>query len=147
MAENSKTILIDNSPKILAAFREQVQLGLKAIGAEAEGYAKAECPVDTGRLRNSITYATAEEHSKGNDRWDKGATASATDADMAEHAEPDKNSVYIGTNVEYAVNVEYHDMKHSTGRAHFLKNAAANHSARYKEIMEAALKAGEVPTT
>jgi len=29
----------------------------RAIGGEAVGYAKANCPVDTGLLRNSITFA------------------------------------------------------------------------------------------
>ena len=43
----------------------------------AEGYAKLKCPVDTGRLRNSITHATQDDVE------------------------------YIGTNVEYAAYVEF----------------------------------------
>ena len=43
---------------------------------QAETYAKRECPVDTGNLRNSITNAV------------------------------DDKSAYVGTNVEYAVYVE-----------------------------------------
>ena len=49
---------------------------LEKIGLVAEGYAKRLCPVDTGRLRNSITHTT------------------------------DDDAAYIGTNVEYAVYVE-----------------------------------------
>lgn len=49
---------------------------LERIGSQAEGYAKSLCPVDTGRLRNSITHAT------------------------------DNTSVAIGTNVEYGKYVE-----------------------------------------
>lgn len=42
------------------------------------------------------------------------------------------NDVYIGTNVEYA---PYQEYKH-----HFLKNAAANHSAEYKEIFKKSMQ-------
>ena len=48
--------IISNSAEVLAAMREQVLLGLESIGQECEGYAKDDCPVDTGRLRNSITH-------------------------------------------------------------------------------------------
>jgi phage gpG-like protein len=67
--------------------------------------------VDTGRLRNSISHEVVE------------------------------NDVYIGTNVEYAPYVEYGEYKHTTGKNHFLRDAATNHSEHYKKIMEAALKA------
>lgn len=62
----------DNSGEILQAFENAVQRGLEAIGETAEGYAKDDCPVDTGRLRNSITNQVKDEE------------------------------VYIGSNVEYA---------------------------------------------
>ena len=107
--------LKDNSPQFLSAFERQCVLGLKAIGQEAEGYAKADCPVDTSRLRSSIS-----------NKVDEGEKAA-----------------YIGTNVEYAVYVEYRDnVHHPVGKAHFLRDAATTHSAHYKSIMESALKAG-----
>ena len=94
--------------------KEQVNNALKAIGQTAEGYAKDDCPVDTGRLRNSIANEVFEE----------------------------ENAVYIGTNVEYAPYVEYRDnASHQTGKAHFLRDAAANHGDHYSAILEAALKA------
>lgn len=65
---------IDNSKEILEALSAQIEQALIAIGMTAESYAKADCPVDTGRLRNSITNAVQ----------------------MSEQA------VYIGSNVEYA---------------------------------------------
>lgn len=100
----------DHYKDVSAAFDHQVTQGLLAIGSEAEGYAKDECPVDTGRLRNSITNKV-----EGKD-------------------------VYIGTNVEYAPKMEFTDMSHKVGRAHFLRDAATTHNDRYKSIMEAALK-------
>ena len=66
----------DNTNEVLAALERAKRRGLEAIGLTAEGYAKRETPVDTGRLRNSISHATDDE------------------------------AAYIGTNVEYAPYVE-----------------------------------------
>ena len=66
----------DNTEEVLAAFEMAKKIGLEAIGLVAEGHAKKETPVDTGRLRNSISHATDDE------------------------------AAYIGTNVEYAPYVE-----------------------------------------
>ena len=104
----------DHSTEVLTAMRQQVLLGLESIGQEAEGYAKDECPVDTGRLRNSIAHKVVSS----------------------------EKSVYIGTNVEYAPYVEYGERAaHQTGKAHFLRDAATTHGEHYKSIMKAALDA------
>lgn len=66
----------DNSKEVLSALEKAIQRGLEAIGMTAEGHAKKITPVDTGRLRNSISHATDDE------------------------------AAYIGTNVEYAPYVE-----------------------------------------
>lgn len=47
----------DRSPEILEALKNAVERGPMAIGEKAVGYAQDKCPVDTGRLRGSITYA------------------------------------------------------------------------------------------
>jgi len=75
--------ITDNSGAILAALREQKEAALEAIGLQAEGYAKANCPVDTGNLRNSISHAVSGD------------------------------AAYIGTNVEYAPYVEFGTRKMS----------------------------------
>ena len=67
---------IDNSAEALKAFEQATERGLEKIGLVAENYAKKLAPVDTGRLRNSITHAV------------------------------DGTDVYIGSNVEYAPYVE-----------------------------------------
>ena len=66
----------DNTDEVLDALKRAKKRGLEAIGLTAEGYAKKDTPVDTGRLRNSISHATDDE------------------------------AAYIGTNVEYAPYVE-----------------------------------------
>lgn len=124
--------LTDYSPLVLKAMESQVQAGLNAVGQTCEKHAKEQCPVDTGRLRNSITYATRSQHDKGQ--------SPAEGDDYKKKGEPDKHSVHIGTNVEYAEKIEYGDMRHKVGNKHFLKNAAANHNDEYKTIIKAALK-------
>lgn len=68
----------DNTGAILDELRRKIPIALEAVGGEAEGDVKLRTPVDTGRLRNSITHQL-----EGDD------------------------AVVIGTNVEYAAYVEY----------------------------------------
>ena len=51
----------DNTDEVLAALKRAKKRGLEAIGVTAEGYAKKETPVDTGRLRNSIAHAVESD--------------------------------------------------------------------------------------
>lgn len=122
---NTIQIKSDKSKEVIEAMQRQLQNGLLACGTIAEGYAKDECPVDTGRLRNSINWAVKGNSGSGD----------------APKSEPKEATVYIGSNVEYAAIQEYRDMKHKTGKAHFLRDAATTHSAEYKKTIEAALKA------
>ena len=108
--------MIDNSKEYYDNLEKQTIVGLKAIGLKAEGYAKDDCPVDTGRLRNSITNRVQKEK----------------ETEIA---------CYIGTNVEYATTVELDDkVKHETGKAHFLRDSATTHGEEYNELLTAALK-------
>ena len=66
----------DHSEEFLRELTSKIPAALEECGLVAEGYAKRLCPVDTGRLRNSITHTTEE------------------------------NTAYVGTNVEYAPYVE-----------------------------------------
>lgn len=150
---------VDNTEEVLRALKEQVDLGLEAIGAQAQSYAVRDCPVDTGLLRNSITFAVAGKgtnassyHAKyGSNRNSKGKRISASSKKAGSVGygsysagtvgNADEHAVYIGTNVEYAPYVEYDDKaQHSSGKAHFLRDAATTHSAKYKAIMKAALQ-------
>lgn len=81
----------DNTKEVLSALDKAIERGLEAIGLTAEGHAKKNTPVDTGRLRNSISHAVEDK------------------------------AAYIGTNVEYAPYVELgsrgRDGKHMLQRA------------------------------
>ena len=137
MAKNMQLEVInDNTALFLSEFEKAVMQGMMAIGSKAEGYAKKNCPVDTGRLRNSITWAVDGAQGAPN----TSAKATAKPSDYAKHGEPGKNVIVIGTNVEYAPIQEFYNMSHKVGQAHFLRDAATTHGDEYKKIMEAALK-------
>lgn len=69
--------ITDNSDLFKSGKDGAIARALEVIGLVAEGYAKRLCPVDTGRLRNSISHTR------------------------------DEDSTYIGTNVEYAPYIEF----------------------------------------
>lgn len=125
---------IDNSEEVKSAMHDALIRALEKIGMTAEKYAKRLCPVDTGNLRNSITH-----------RVDEGEPAAC-----------------IGSDTEYAAYVELGTGKHypggrptpwayqdANGSWHwtagnkaqpYLKPAAANHAAQYRQIVEDEMK-------
>lgn len=127
MTTSTIQIKSDKSKEVIEAMQRQLQNGLIACGTIAEGHAKDDCPVDTGRLRNSITWAIRNNSGKGEGR-------------DTPKAQPEEATVYIGTNVEYAPKVEFRDINHKTGKAHFLRDAATTHNSEYQKTIEAALK-------
>ena len=137
MSSGIEVTIKDNSKQVLSELETKIKIAMAAIGMDAEGYAKRGCPVDTGRLRNSITYATSEYEGQKVYTDDENHTF----ADGGAQATPEPGVVYIGTNVEYAAAVEYRDgVQHTTGGAHFLKNAAANHGKEYQEKVKKILQ-------
>lgn len=100
----------DNREAIAEAIDQALATALEEVGLVAEGYAKRLCPVDTGRLRNSITHVTR----------------------------PDDNAVYIGTNVEYGPYVEYGTLRQKAQP--YLRPAATGHGDTYRAIVEDRLR-------
>lgn len=126
--------LTDNSKMVLEEFQTACIRALERCGSQAEGYAKDLVPVDTGRLRNSISH-------------------------KVDDGEP---AVYIGSNTSYAPYVElatgiyaeggrptpwvYQD---ENGNWHwtrgnkaqpFLKPAVADHAKEYQSIIKTELE-------
>lgn len=136
MADIDVTVT-SNAKQFLSEMARKKILALAQVGMLAEGYAKDNCPVDTGRLRNSITWATAAQYGQYSYRDDKGNQYNGVSG------KPDDDSaVYIGTNVVYAAAQEYGDsFHHTTGRAHFLRDAATTHGEEYKKKVEKIMKA------
>lgn len=93
--------------EVLDALQSQKDKILEEWGLVAEAYAADYCPVDTGRLRASISH----------DR--------------------DDDSMYVGTNVEYAPYVELGTSRMDAQP--FLRPAIENHMDEYREIMSEVL--------
>lgn len=73
----SVTVKNDNTPQVLAALKSAIKKSLQECGNLVENEAALRCPVDTGRLRNSLTHKLSGD-----------------------------NKVEIGSDVEYAGYVE-----------------------------------------
>ena len=140
--DNSATTPIKE--EVLKAMEAAIRRGNEAIGLAAEGHAKRKITqagaVDTGRLRNSITYALAgeETHVKSYKANKGGKDRETYTYDGT--AEGKKGSgVYIGTNVEYAPGIELGTHR-KAGAVHFLQDAATGHTDQYKKLMEDSMK-------
>ena len=125
-----KVEIKDYSKLIKTSYRKAREQSLEKIGLVAEGKAKRLCPVDTGRLRNSIAHAVSGESKtisyktkriKGKPQQEYTYTFDAPSDDT--------DAVYIGTNVEYAPIIEARD--------HFLLKAATENRRTYQQIIKA----------
>lgn len=123
--------IVDHTSELRAGVPPNIERGLTAVGVQLEGYAVSLCPVDTGRLKGSITFDVRD------------------------------NTVYIGTNVEYAPYVEYGTgagvggrptpWKYQDANGHwhtttgskpqpFIRPAVQNHLDEYQQILEQYLR-------
>ena len=85
--------------KVDDMFSDWMATIMAGCGKIGEAHCKGLCPVDTGRLRNSITYEVSE----------------------------DGKSVIVGTNVKYATYVEFDDRKHHVvGQSHYMRDGIIN---------------------
>lgn len=113
-AEVKIEVADDNAKVISEAINRTLAEAMETVGLTAEGYAKRICPVDTGRLRNSIVHQLMESG--------------------------DDIEVYIGTNVEYGPTVEMGTSKQKAQP--FLRPAATKHAKQYQSIIESAMQNG-----
>lgn len=134
-------ITADNSEEVLDAIRRAMPRALEKCGMQAVNYAKLECAVDTGLLRNSLTYALSGK--SPNISSYSSDTGGMSGSYRGTAPNDDNEAVYIGTNVEYAAYVE---MGHiATNGAHvpaqpYIRPAAEKHADEYKKIIQDELK-------
>ena len=109
--------VVDNTDKVLQAFKTAIGAGLNVIGMEVAGYTQDNTPVRTGNLANSVDWEVKE----------------------------DEKAVYVGfskekttTDVKYAIFVEEGSVNNVAH--HMLRRAATEHTAEYRQIMEDAMK-------
>lgn len=134
--------LVDNKELVMQATDAQIEQALIAVGAKMESNAKAlYVPVDTGRLKNSITFALAGGSAQITNYGPDGGSSDEQSKPYTGTAPADPGgkvrSVYVGSNVEYAEEVE----NGTSGRRgrHYLRDAVNNHIEEYKGLAERAL--------
>lgn len=103
--------ITSNVEAVTEELESKVASWLDAIGLDAASTAAGQAPVDTGRLRNSISHEVVES----------------------------EKAVYIGTNVEYAQYQEFGTSKGIDGK-HFIQFGATAHQSEYKELLEQMLR-------
>lgn len=124
---SNEVTIKDNTDEVLRELDKAMERALVACGAEAESAAKLKLTenkaVDTGLLRNSITYALAgqEAHIKTYKadklpRWERKKRRKKGEPEKEKQSgeyigvapgEVGEKAVYVGTNVEYAPYVEF----------------------------------------
>ena len=109
--------VVDNTDKVLQAFKTAIGAGLNVIGMEGAGYTQDNTPVRTGNLANSVDWKVKEG----------------------------EKAVYVGfskektaTDVKYAIYVE--EGSRNNKAHHMLRRAAAEHGSEYRQILEDAMK-------
>jgi len=114
--------VIRNIKEIAIASPTAVQKGVKRVALKIERDAKGATPVDTGRLRASITTNWT---GSGMNRGAVESKAKPEDGvGQPRDRGKDTFTAVVGTNVEYAPHVEWDEKAtHTVGGPHFLYNA------------------------
>lgn len=132
------SIVEDNSAEFLDALKKAKEAALTEMGLRAERHAKekftsySKPPIDTGRLRASVSFATKTSKGEGTGR------DPAKTSDYSPMATPDEDFMVLGTNVEYAPYIELGTSKMDARP--FLEPAIMEHLDEYKEIIEKNMK-------
>lgn len=142
--------IINHSDDVLRVLDDKIDVILQIWGEVAEGHAKKYVAVDTGRLKNSITYTysgqsersytyTAKENyiTKNGTKSKSRKKVEYTDT-IGDLSNDDSRAMYVGTNVEYASDVEEGTSKQKAQP--YLKPAIANHVDEYKKVANKILK-------
>ena len=141
--------LTDNSDKVLRELEKCMKNAATMIGGTVEGYAKELCPVDTGLLRNSITYALSGQAPhigtyKSNDTDKNHRTITKAQGEYVDTAPQTENdsqiAVYVGSNVIYAPYQELGAPNIGLDARPFLRPAFENHTDEIEEIIEKCFK-------
>lgn len=126
-------IVENNVEQFFELSDEAIEKALNEIGMTGERDAKKACPVDTGLLRNSITYALDGKgpnitQYKADNGPKAGSYSGTAPADGG-----GSRSVYIGTNVNYA---KYIELGHKGPNPRPFLRPAANNPDKFARILK-----------
>jgi len=118
--------LKNNIPSVQKQVDEAMTRALVRACIDVDLSAKMNCPVDTGRLRASISYSI---NGSGSEGFDTVQTSEAEDHSIKSQV----GSAIVGTNVVYAKAIEYgHSKKAPQG---FLRRALDENESKIKTIV------------
>ena len=131
--------ITDNSDRVKREAEKKIGQALKIIGMKAESYAKALCPVDTGLLRNSITFALDGEEPATTSYKDNKDEQEGLYSGVAPEEQRNQRSVMVGSNVQYAPYQELGAPNINLPARPFIRPAIENHMDEYKQVVEQTL--------
>ena len=132
----------DHSNEYLNEVSDSIEAALEAIGIHLSGEAAEELEnsprrIDTGLLRNSITYALDGEAPGIKSYTSDDKSVSGSYSGTAPKEKGKDRSVIVGTNVEYALYVHEGTSRMSPNR--FLKNALDRNRDQINEYIKKAM--------
>lgn len=137
-----------NVREVKRATEKAMMKAARMVGGTVEGHAKELCPVDTGLLRNSITFAIGGEVPNtmdyvSNDKDKNGNPVERQKGHYEGQAPADDDNqvtVYVGTNVEYAPYQELGAPNIHLDARPFLRTAFEMFQNEIEQILERCLK-------
>ena len=132
--------LTNNKTDVEKALEQVAETVLTMWGMQAESAVKRLCPVDTGLLRNSITWALAGGQTNISEYWDDEGEQHGFYSGQApeDNNGSEARNIYVGTNVEYA---PYQELGTIKMRAQpYLGPGIEQNIDYFKRILEGELK-------
>lgn len=132
-----------NKTSVIRATEKAMKKAARMIGGTVVGHAVELCPVDTGLLRNSITFALGGDAPEIVDYASstKDSSGNLTEGHYDGSAPADDDgqiTVYVGTNVQYAPYQELGTVKMDARP--FLRPAMENFKDEIEQIIEMCCK-------
>lgn len=144
MASTNEVKVVSNITYVRKATDKAMKKAARMIGGTVAGHAVEACPVDTGLLRNSITFALGGEDPqitsyRSNDKDKNGKQIERKEGHYSDKAPADDDNqitVYVGTNVEYAPYQELGAPNRNLDARPFLRPAMENFTSEIEQIIE-----------
>ena len=147
MASTNEVKMVSNITYVRKATDKAMKKAARMIGGTVAGHAVEACPVDTGLLRNSITFALGGEPPnitsyQSNDTDKNGKKIEQKEGQYTENAPKDADNevtVYVGTNVQYAPYQELGAPNRGIEARPFIRPAFENNTQEFEQIFKKCL--------
>lgn len=127
--------VISNRANVEKAVGKSMKKAAIMIGGTVEGHAKDACPVDTGLLRNSITYALGGQPTNIVAYTDDSGEQKGQYDGTAPRDDDGELTIYVGTNVQYAPYQELGAPNINLTARPYLRPAMENFQSEIEQII------------